>query len=173
LATGYALMREPPSLAQFMWLAGAVNKPEADIPAWSLVVEIWAMPFMPLFVWIARRSGWWLALSLLATGLCAYYVYGLAFYGIFFFIGAWLSRFDIEIRPLKAPFAQFLGRISYPLYLCHYPIIHFLGLPLIIDIPLSIAVAAVLAETIEVWSIRASRLVLRDVHHLDGVPQTS
>ena len=161
LGAAYALMREPPSLAQLLWLTGAVNKPEADIPAWSLVIEIWAMPFMPLFVWVARRSIWWLLASLALTGACAYYVDGLAFYGTFFFIGAWLSRFELKFWPLETQFAQFLGRISYPLYLCHYPIIHHLGLPLILVIPLSLLVAVLLTETVERWSIRMSHHIPR------------
>lgn len=159
LAAGYALMRAPPSPAQFLWLAGAVVKPEADIPAWSLVIEIWAMPFMPLFVWVGRRSFWWLAAALSVTGLGALYIHLLAGYGAFFFIGAWLSRFDIRLSVLEGEFARFLGRISYPLYLCHYPIIHFLGLPMIATIPVSVAVAVLLTETVEHWSIRTSRLV--------------
>jgi peptidoglycan/LPS O-acetylase OafA/YrhL len=173
LGAGYALMWDRPSYAQFLWLAGAVTKPEADIPAWSLVIEIWAMPFMPLFVWVARRSHWWLLASLFGAGLCAYYLNALAFYGIFFFIGAWLSRLDFRIPLLETPFAQFLGRISYPLYLCHYPIIHYLGLPIIVDIPLSIVVALVLTETVERWSIRISRRVSKAERSFGGVLQAS
>jgi peptidoglycan/LPS O-acetylase OafA/YrhL len=159
LAAGTLFSGTPPSLAQFAWCAGALDKPVADIPAWSLVVEAWAMPFMPLFVWVARRSLPWLLAALAVTLLCAMYLYPLALYGVFFFVGAWASRFSTDWPPLEARLPQWLGRISYPLYLCHWPILFFLGLPIFVTVPLSLAVAALLTATVETWSIRASRAI--------------
>jgi peptidoglycan/LPS O-acetylase OafA/YrhL len=83
-----------------------------------------------------------------------------AFFAAFFFIGAWVSRFDLRWAPLGGAVPRWLGRISYPLYLCHVPIISFTGLPLILSIPLAFAMAAVLTETVEAWSIVVSRLRL-------------
>jgi len=159
LAVGYLLSGTPPSLAQFAWCAGALDKPIVDIPAWSLVVEAWAMPFMPLFVWVSRRSLPWLLAALAATLLCAISLYPLALYGVFFFAGAWVSRFSIRWPPLEARLPQWLGRVSYPLYLCHWPILFFLGLPIFVTVPLSLAVAVLLTATVEAWSIRASRAI--------------
>jgi peptidoglycan/LPS O-acetylase OafA/YrhL len=159
LAAGYLFSGTPPSLAQFAWCAGAIDRPIVDVPAWSLVVEAWAMPFMPLFVWVARRSPSSLIVALSATLLGAIHVYPLAFYGVFFFFGAWASQFSFHWRPLETRLPQWLGRISYPLYLCHWPILFFLGLPIFIAVPLSLAVAVLLTVTVEKWSIRASRAV--------------
>ena len=58
---------------------------------------------------------------------------------------------------MRAP--QWLGRISYPLYLTHVPIIWYMHLPLAVSIPLALAVAEILARTVEVWSIMASRSI--------------
>jgi peptidoglycan/LPS O-acetylase OafA/YrhL len=159
LAAGCLLSGTPPSLAQFAWCAGAIDTPYADVPAWSLVVEAWAMMFMPLFVWVGRRPMPWLLGALGLTMLCAVYVNPEAVYGAFFFFGAWLSRFRLDWAPFKRALPQWLGRVSYPLYLCHWPILFFLGLPVFIAVPLSFAVAALLTATIETWSIRASRAV--------------
>ena len=82
LAAGYLFSGTQPSAAQFAWCAGALDKPFVDIPAWSLVVEAWAMPFMPLFVRKARRSMPWLMVALAATLHCAKYLYPLALYGV-------------------------------------------------------------------------------------------
>jgi peptidoglycan/LPS O-acetylase OafA/YrhL len=125
LAAGYLFSGTPPSLAQFAWCAGAMDRPLADVPAWSLVVEAWAMPFMPLFVWVACRPLRWLIAALAATLLCATYLNLLAFWGVFFFAGAWLSRFSFDWPLLEMRLPQWLGRISYPLYLCHWPILFF------------------------------------------------
>ena len=58
---------------------------------------------------------------------------------------------------MKLP--QWLGRISYPLYLTHVPIIWYMHLPLFVSVPLAFAAAEILARTVEVWSIRASRAI--------------
>ncbi len=80
-------------------------------------------------------------------------------YGVFFFAGAWLSRFTPQCALLETAVPQWLGRVSYPLYLCHWPILFGLGLSLWASIPLAFLVAVVLTETVEKWSIRASREV--------------
>lgn len=158
LCGGYLLAGVTPSLAQLFWLQGAVNKPPVDVPAWSLVIEFWAMPFMPLFVWVSRRNFWCLVVALMLTLVCARYVDILSLYGLAFFLGAWLTRYEFRIPALETAFPQWLGQISYPLYLCHWPIVYGLELPLIASIPSSFFVAAVLAATVEKWSIALSRV---------------
>jgi peptidoglycan/LPS O-acetylase OafA/YrhL len=119
------------------------------------------MPFMPLFVWVARRRFVWLAAVVVLTLAVADIAYPPAAFGIFFFAGAWFSRFQLRWAPLEAGLPQWLGRISYPLYLCHWPIIWGLGLPLYASIPLTFAAAHLLAGTVEAWSIAASRTAPR------------
>jgi len=135
--------------------------PMADVPTWSLTVEAWAMPFMPLFIWVARRRFAWLAAAIVGTLAIAQLAYPPAAFGIFFFAGAWASRFQPRWAPLETALPQWLGRISYPLYLCHWPIVWGLGLPLYVSIPLTLAAAHLLAGTVEAWSIAASRSVPR------------
>ncbi|HEX4506667.1 MAG TPA: acyltransferase family protein [Alphaproteobacteria bacterium] len=162
LFAGALFFRQAVPLPYYAWcpLAMPTTAPMADVPTWSLTVEAWAMPFMPLFVWVARRRFIWFAAAVVAT-LAAGGLYPPAFFGIFFFIGAWLSRFPLHWAPLQARLPQWLGRISYPLYLCHWPIIWGLGLPLYVSIPLTFAVAHLLAGTVEAWSIAVSRTIPR------------
>ena len=163
LFVGGVLHREAIPLHWYAWFP--VARPEAvplaDVPIWSLTVEAWAMLFMPVFVWVGRRSAAWMIASLIVALVCARYVHWAMGFGMFFFAGAWLSRFSIRWAPLETMIPRWLGRISYPLYLCHFPIIWWLGLPIWASIALTFVVAAILTETVEKWSIRASRRVGR------------
>jgi peptidoglycan/LPS O-acetylase OafA/YrhL len=114
------------------------------------------MLLMPIFVRVGRANALWLGIALAGTYVAAL-MCPVFLFAAFFFIGAWLSRFDIRLPLLGAALPQWLGRISYPLYLCHVPLIAFTGLPLWASVPLSFGVAAILTETVEKWSIKASR----------------
>jgi peptidoglycan/LPS O-acetylase OafA/YrhL len=131
--------------------------PTADRPVWSLIIEMAGMLAMPVFVWVGRMSLVRLVIALVSTFLFSLLVYPYAFFALFFFAGAWLSRFEFRWSPLESRVPQWLGRISYPLYLCHVPILNFLGLPLWASIPLAFGVAVVMTETLEKWSVMASR----------------
>jgi peptidoglycan/LPS O-acetylase OafA/YrhL len=160
LGAGSLLLGVAPSLPQLLWLhlANAGTAPAADPPAWSLTIEAWAMLAMPLIVWVGRASFAWLAIAILGSFVLGA-INSYAIFAWFFFAGAWASRFDLRLRVFEMKVPQWLGRVSYPLYLTHVPIIWYMHLPLAVSIPLALAVAEILARTVEVWSIRASRSI--------------
>jgi len=98
-----------------------------DVPAWSLSYEARAMIFMPALVW-ASRGGVIRPLCLAALALADL---GLAILplgsAVAFILGAWLSRYDApRIWIFEAWPCQWLGRISYSLYLSQWPILGLL-----------------------------------------------
>lgn len=162
ISAGYLMSGIEPSLLQFVWLpiSSATTGPAVDPPAWSLTVEAWAMLAMPLFVWVGRASGIRLVIVLLLC-LIAGEFSGYALIAACFFVGAWLSRVELRWAPLEGWLPQWLGRISYPLYICHNPLISFTGLPLWVSVLLALGAADLLSRTVEKWSIDASRHVGR------------
>jgi peptidoglycan/LPS O-acetylase OafA/YrhL len=160
LGVGSLLLGVLPSAQQLFWLhlANADNAPVADPPSWSLAIEAWAMLAMPLIVWVGRASFAWLVIACLGSFVLAMFN-SFAIFAWFFFAGAWVSRFDIRLGIFETKVPQWLGRISYPLYLIHVPIIWYMHLPLFVSVPLVFAVAEILARTVEAWSIRASRAI--------------
>jgi peptidoglycan/LPS O-acetylase OafA/YrhL len=158
LGAGCALLGQTPAVREFFWIEEPGHTPAADSPAWSLIIEALAMPLMPVFVWIGRGSALRLGAGFLCTYLLAL-VYPTAIAATFFFAGAWLTWFEVRWPVFEGRLAQWLGRISYPLYLSHMAIVTMLGLPLPVSVPLAFAVAALLTETVEKWSIKASRAV--------------
>ena len=85
-----------------------------------LCVEVWAMPFMPLIAWFGRGSIarvilivpiWWL----LRTDSHLYWLW-------LFMLGGVLSRLTPVCPPLESAVPQWLGRVSYSLYLSHWPV---------------------------------------------------
>ena len=144
----------PPSRLLWYPMASPWSGAETDRPAWSLFVEAWAMPFMPLFVWASRRA-------VRAAGLAALIFWiGMAWdlqvlYGLLFLLGACLSNVTWRSRLLEAPAAQFLGRISYSLYLSHWLVIRAIG-PYAAALAI-IPVAWVVWKGVEEPSIRLSR----------------
>lgn len=174
LTAGALLLKTPLPLSLFVWLPVSTpdTSPVADPPAWSLSIEAWAMLGMPAYVWVSRRSATWLA-GVSAVLACLSLSQPPLMMGCFFFAGAWLTRYEFRWAPLERTLPQWLGRISYPLYLCHWPILAGLGLPLIASIPLAFAVAEILTRTVERGSIRASRAVMRGNRDFAGALQAS
>jgi len=117
LAAGYALSRQTPRWLEFAWYPVASSL--SDPPSWSLCVEAWAMLFMPIIVWCGTGARWrlaagtaaWLGLTLLDIKFVM---------GGCFLLGAALSRFQPRFAPLESAGAQWLGKISYSLYLSHW-----------------------------------------------------
>jgi peptidoglycan/LPS O-acetylase OafA/YrhL len=160
LAGGYAASGCPIAYTEFFWwpLPTPNNLAPVDPPSWSLSIEAWAMLAMPLFVWFGRGS---LIRAEIGVLLClaAALIDPHAVFGVFFVIGAWASRFKFRVAALEHPLPQWLGRISYPLYLSHWPILYYFPGPMIVRVLAAFALAQVLTMTIERWSIAASRTI--------------
>jgi peptidoglycan/LPS O-acetylase OafA/YrhL len=58
---------------------------------------------------------------------------------------------------LEAPLPQWLGRVSYPLYLSHWVILYYAPGPLILRVAACFVAAEALAVTVERWSVAGSR----------------
>lgn len=159
MAAGYALSGRPVVWTEFVWypLINPNDPIQIDHPAWSLCIEAWGMLAMPLFVWAGRGSAARAGFAMLACVL-AVYVAPAAFFGVFLVLGAWLSRVEVRVPALEWWLPQWLGRISYSLYLSHWLVLHYAPGGLLVTVPASFLVAWLLAETVEQWSIRASRL---------------
>ena len=173
---GYMVMK-PPALSMYVWFPfmGINDQAPQDPVTWSLFVEAWAMLFMPLIVWIGRRS-WATAIAIPALVLVKYY--GLAgyystdvYYGAFFIGGAYGANKTLTVSLFDTPVVQWLGRISYSLYLTHLLVIatcrfHFPALAFYIAIPSCFLVAHLTWLLVERPSIYLSRLFGRRVDAL-------
>lgn len=127
LAAGYAVAGVPPVWSEFFWFPymGANSKPQIDPPVWSLFLEAWAIPFMPLIIW-AGGGKLVRVLACIGAGLAVVVVSGgdlrLLMFPLFF-AGSYLARVDIKNRLLESTIPQWLGKISYSLYLSHFMVL--------------------------------------------------
>jgi peptidoglycan/LPS O-acetylase OafA/YrhL len=165
LAAGYVIVAVPPVWTQFFWypLLTANSKPQIDPPIWSLCIEAWAMLFMPLIVW-AGTGKLWRALLVYGLAVAASISYAKFAFGEYFLIGAFLSRWEFRSALLASPIPQWLGRISYSLYLTHWHVFtlaHRYGgvWGVIASIPVAFLVAWLIWRLVESPSIRLSRRV--------------
>ena len=104
------------------WFAWSPIMVPVDPVSWSLSIEVRAMFAMPILVWCAR--GGWLRSALL--GALWVSLLGVGFGGVIglsFILGAALSRYEIRVPVLEGPSCQWLGTISYSLYLVHWPVL--------------------------------------------------
>jgi peptidoglycan/LPS O-acetylase OafA/YrhL len=121
LGAGYLIAGIHPVWSEFLWypIIGANAKPFIDPPIWSLFLEAWAMPFMPIIVWAGagsttRAALWMLALMLGALAVPEFSIGGL------FVAGAFLARSQYRNRFFESAIPQWFGKISYSLYLTHW-----------------------------------------------------
>lgn len=121
LAAGYFIASVEPVWTQFVWypVLSANAKPEINVPIWSLRIEAWAMLFMPFFVWAGSGTGKRALGAALATYAAGMFYLKLDF-GLLFILGAYLSRWDFRNRFLESAGPQWLGKVSYSLYLTHW-----------------------------------------------------
>lgn len=119
LAAGYIIAGVHPVWSEFLWypLIGPNDEPAINPPVWSLFLEVWAMPFMPLIVWsrFDKIRGIMCAAAAMLVGLIVPQSSVLCL----FVIGASFSHISFRNRLFETAIAQWLGRISYSLYLSH------------------------------------------------------
>ncbi len=165
IATGALLLHEVPPWTYFIWypLMGGDSYVAFDPPAWSLFIEAWAMAFMPLIVWCGRSQARVVVGVTACVALAAFNPN--AIYGVAFIAGSYCSRMTFRNRFLESAMPQWLGKVSYSLYLTHsivYGVIdHRLTSP---AAPLLCAVAAlitaqIVCSLVEAPSIELSRKV--------------
>jgi peptidoglycan/LPS O-acetylase OafA/YrhL len=158
MGAGYWLAGIPPSISQLFWIPATAAPLNVDPPAWSLTIEAWAMLAMPAIVWAGRGPHWRAAFSIMLCLVAAVFANDARLlFGMFFVFGAWASQFELHSTILESRLPQWLGAISFPLYLSHWLVLQYAPGPMAGKIVLAIALAWVLTLTVERWSIAASR----------------
>jgi peptidoglycan/LPS O-acetylase OafA/YrhL len=172
LAWGYARAGMRPEILEFFWIP--VPRYDANSicpPMWSLFIEAWASLAMPAIVWTAR-GGVFRSLACVAAGIvvaCLWWPQNAALrafecYSVCFVVGALFSGRSPRSPLLEAPVPQFLGKISYSLYLTHWLVLEMalrqLGFwGVCAAIPLCFPIAWLVWWAVERPSIAASRRV--------------
>ena len=163
LALGYAVAGVHPLWSEFFWypFIGPNDRPAIDPPVWSLFLEAWAMAFMPLIVWAGRGGLSRAVLCILVLAAAGLLEPKLAVLGLFV-AGAFLSAGVYRSRFLETALPQWLGKVSYSLYLVHFPLlalaVRYAG-PWggVAALPAVFAASWLLWRTLEHPSIRFSR----------------
>jgi peptidoglycan/LPS O-acetylase OafA/YrhL len=169
MLAGCMMLRQTPGGTQLLWLSCVPHFPAdlmsvPDPPEWSMSIEAAAMLFMPAIAWFGGSR--WRALLILPVCAALSQV-DWHFNGCGFFLtGAGLSRSALRSEVLETRPAQWLGRVSYSLYVSHWIVIRALTMVFgrlgRASRPAGLAVAWVVWYLIEVPSIALSRrLALR------------
>ena len=118
LVVAYAIANRPPIWTEFIWFPyiSPLDPKAVDPPMWSLILESWAMPFMPFIVWAGTSSTLRTAIAMVII-LCAAVIYAPTLVLLFFVGGAFLSKLELRSSLLESAIPQWLGKISYSLYL--------------------------------------------------------
>jgi peptidoglycan/LPS O-acetylase OafA/YrhL len=165
LAAGYYVAGVRPLWTEFFWFPyiDPNANPAIDPPVWSLFLEAWAMPFMPVIVWCGsggpRRAG-----AAMVGALVGELVDVRIAVGALFIFGAFVARTQFRNRLLETPVAQLLGRISYSLYLTHWIVLELAVRACgpwgsVVFLPIAVAVAWLVWRLVEQPSIWLSRYV--------------
>ena len=146
----------PPVRELLWWPATLDTSRMADPPAWSLFVEAWVTPLLPLMFLVTRR-GQFAAVAMVVAAALLMQAAPWSFPLLFFALGVALTAFPID-WPQRVPAPlRWLGKISYSLYLSHDVLL--LALPLAVALPLILPVAWALWWAVERPSILWSRMV--------------
>ncbi len=162
LGAGYLLAWRHPIWAEFVFVPyPRFDGPEINGPIWSLFIEAWAAFFMPLIAW-AGRAGRLQAMALGAAFMLGGQLYPPLLFGALFTIGAYMARFDFTNAWLSGRVPQFLGRVSYSLYLSHWLVINAVVMVVglwgaLLAVPVAFGVAWLLERWLERPSILLSR----------------
>jgi peptidoglycan/LPS O-acetylase OafA/YrhL len=166
LAAGYIIASVPPVWSEFLWypLIGPNDEPAINPPVWSLFLEVWAMPLMPLIVWSSSNiiRGIMCAAGAMLVGLIVPQISILCL----FVAGALFSHISFRNRLLEAAIPQWLGRISYSLYLSHALVLKvFVGAfgawGGVLAIPAALSIGWLIWWSVERPSIKVSRKIGR------------
>ena len=172
LAAAGLLAGRVPALAEFVWVPyPRYDANELCPPMWSLFIEAWAALAMPLIAW-AGRGGVVRTLGCMAGCVALAVIWhpadlatrAFVSYLVCFVAGAGLSRTGLRSPVLESGVPQWLGRISYSLYLTHWlvlrALVEGLGSPgAVAGAVLVFPVGWCFWRCLELPSIRASRRV--------------
>jgi peptidoglycan/LPS O-acetylase OafA/YrhL len=166
LAAGYYIAGVPPVWSEFLWypLIGPNDEPSINPPVWSLFLEVWAMPFMPVIVW--SGSNIIRGIMCVAGPMLVALIVPQSSILCLFVVGASFSHIAFRNRLLEAAVPQWLGRISYSLYLSHALVLKvFVGAfgawGGVLAIPLALCVGWLVWWSVERPSIKVSRQIGR------------
>lgn len=151
LLFGAAILREMPALRSFLFIGSFPSNP----PSWSLEIEAQValiMPVIALFGSLAPWKGLTVGIAMMPLGFVDLHI---LCFGCFV-IGASLSHCGFHCHQLEAAVPQWLGKVSYSLYLCHSPIIvvcvgiqsMITGLPLFVGVGMGVAMSFVVAHVV-------------------------
>ncbi len=165
---GAVLNSDWPNWSSFVWYPFAARCDSAalrnDPPMWSLYIEAWSALFMPLIVWSGRKG--WRTLAVTAAAMAAVespllWFFPVFVYAPFFVFGALLAPVEFRARLLNGSVVQWLGRVSYSLYLTHWMVLKFCDAHLSserwLEVPLALLVAEIAYRLVERPSILLSR----------------
>ena len=168
LTAGYALHGLTPQWRELLWLPSPrlLTLGLTDKPVWTLYVEAWASPGLPVLVWLARRNR---MMGVLAAGLAmaaASWIGGLtALYLALFCCGIAASQYHVAWPERSPAWCLWLGRRAYSLYLGNWMVFEIAarGGPWVVwgALPVALAVAWGLERWVERPSVRWSRRVGR------------
>ncbi|HEY1944612.1 MAG TPA: acyltransferase [Roseiarcus sp.] len=171
LASGALLSRVDVGWTDFAFypLTPSVAIWRIDSPIWSLYVEAWAMLAMPFIVWSGKTAPR-AAIAILVFVIAGCFELRMAC-GIFFVVGSHLARYRFDFAALNGSIPQWLGKISYSLYLTHFIVFKtcdawFQGIDRFLELPIAIAVGYLVWVGIERYSIDLSRKAARYIRPL-------
>jgi len=162
LATGALLLGVAVSWSDFLWYPLTANATVStiDFPMWSLLVEAWMMLAMPLIAWSGK------SLPRLAFGITCFVALShfvpLAMNGTLFILGGYCAKWRFNFAPLNTRVPQWLGKVSYSLYLTHWLVFkvccsYLTGTAYFAAFPTAMLIGYLVWSTIERRSVRLSR----------------